>query len=231
MNSSQSTIEWELREQLTRSKKKLKLSVVCMSQQRGLPWQYRFHQKQFRPKSNTYWCKYHQRIDPRVLPRNLTQTLRPPTLRPGPLDSVMKVSAPLTTSFKTTFLILWHRYGLDTDNSLQSNKSFRRNSEASKISYPQSGDVYYKEKDGVSRPRTAHSPHAEETGQPHPPHFVDDEDFEPSGSMTAKTPFELAVEKNARTGNAYEMVGSSEQFHLSQLPSGANGQVNSAFKN
>lgn len=78
----------------------------------------------------------------------------------------------------------------------------------------------------MSRPGTAQSPQDQETGRPNPSHFVDDEDFEPSGSMIAKTPFELAVEKNA-----YEMVESSKQFHLSELPSGASGEVNSAFKN
>lgn len=83
----------------------------------------------------------------------------------------------------------------------------------------------------MSRPGTAQGPQDQETGRPHPPHFVDDEDFEPSGSMRAKTPFELAVEKNARNGNAYEMVESSKQFHLSELPSGASGEVSSAFKN
>ena len=83
----------------------------------------------------------------------------------------------------------------------------------------------------MSRTDTARSSHDPETEQqPHPLHFVDDEDFEPSGNMRAKTAFELAVEKNARNGNAYDMVESSKQFQLSELPSGANGEVNPAFK-
>ena len=112
------------------------------------------------------------------------------------------------TSFKAIFLIFWHRYGLD--DSQQPNK----------VSHPHSGDVYYREKNGVSRPETSQSPNDLETGRPHPPHFVDDEDLGPSGSMRAKNPLELAVEKNARNGNAYELV---------ELPLGAKGEVNSAF--
>ena len=83
----------------------------------------------------------------------------------------------------------------------------------------------------MSRTDTARSSHDPETEQqPQPPHFVDDEDFEPSDEIRAKTAFELAVEKNARNGNAYEMVESSKQFQLSELPSGPNGEVNLAFK-
>ena len=130
---------------------------------------------------------------------------------------------------KTIFVILSHRHGLDTDDSLHPSKPHRRYSEASKISYPQSGDVYYRDKNGGSRPDTAHSSQDLETEPHHPAHFVDDEDFEPSGNMRAKTAFELAVEKNARNGNAYEMDGNSNQFQLSELPSGANGQANPAF--
>lgn len=130
------------------------------------------------------------------------------------------------TLFKAIFLILWHSYGLD--DSQQPNKHYRRSSEASGISHPQSGDVYYRDKNGVSRPETAQSPNDLETGRSHPPHFVDDED---GGTMRAKNPLELAVEKNARNGNAYEMVESREQFRLFELPSGAKGEVNSTFKN
>lgn len=97
------------------------------------------------------------------------------------------------------------------------------------MSYPQSGDVHYREKNGLSKPETAQSLNDPESGPPRPPHFADDEDFQPSGSMRAKTPFELAVEKNARKNNEYEMTESSKQFHLSELPSGASGEVNSAF--
>ncbi|KAL9967947.1 hypothetical protein ACROYT_G026261 [Oculina patagonica] len=119
------------------------------------------------------------------------------------------------------------RYGLETDDSLQQNQPYRRNSEASKVSY-RSGDVYYKDKDGIRRPGTAHSSHAQESGRPHPPHFVGDDDYEPNGRMRAKTPFELVVEKNSRNGNVYE---DQEQFNMSELPSsGANGTVNTAFK-
>lgn len=128
------------------------------------------------------------------------------------------------------FLIHFHRYGLDTDDSLP-NQPHRRSSEASKISY-RNGDVYYKDKDGKLRPGTAHSSTSQENGRPHPPHFVaDDEedDFEPSGRMRAKTPFELAVEKNSRNGNLYEQ---RDEFKLSELPSaGTNGAVQSSVKN
>lgn len=81
----------------------------------------------------------------------------------------------------------------------------------------------------MSGPDTAQGSLDMETEQPL--HFVDDEfeDFEPSGNMRAKTAFELAVEKNARNGNAYEMVESSKQFQVSELPSGAGGEVNPAF--
>ena len=79
------------------------------------------------------------------------------------------------------------------------------------------------------RPGTAHSSHAQGTGRPHPPHFVADDEFEPSGRVRAKTPFELAVEKNSRNSNVYE---SQEEFNLSELhSSGANGTVNAAFQN
>ncbi|KAJ7325373.1 hypothetical protein OS493_029924 [Desmophyllum pertusum] len=107
-------------------------------------------------------------------------------------------------------------YGLDTDESPKQPQ--RRNSAASsKVSY-RSGDVYYKDRDGKLRPGTANSSHA-----PHPPHFVSDDNFEPSRSMRAKTPFELAVEKNSKTGNVYEHT---EEFDLSTLPSnGANGAL------
>lgn len=88
--------------------------------------------------------------------------------------------------------------------------------------------MYYKDKDGTLRPGTAHSSHAQETGRPHPPHFVADDDFGPNGRTRAKTPFELAVEKNSRNGNVYE---GQEEFNLSELPpTGANGTVNTAFK-
>ena len=160
----------------------------------------------------------------------MTQTLRPPSLLPGPLICFGDEEF---LAFNAIFLILRHRYGLDTDDSQQPNKAYRRSSEASKISYPQSGDVYYREKNGVSRQAAAprESPNDLETGRPHPPHLVDDGDFEPSGSMRAKTSLELAVEKNAQNNNEYELIETSEQFHLFELPSGANGEVNSAFEN
>ena len=129
-------------------------------------------------------------------------------------------------------LIVCFRYGLEADASL-SNKYNRRNSGASKISY-RTGDVYYKDKDGKMRPGTAHSSSSQENGRSHPPHFVDDEEddnekFEPSGTMRAKTPFELAVEKNSRNGNVYEQ---RTEFQLSELPSnGANGGVPSSVEN
>ena len=47
--------------------------------------------------------------------------------------------------------------------------------------------------------------------------------------MRAKTPFELAVEKNSRNGNLYEQ---RDEFKLSELPSaGTNGAVQSSVKN
>ena len=78
------------------------------------------------------------------------------------------------------------------------------------------------------RPGTAQDPHALDTGRPHSPHFVADNDSQPDDSMRAKTPFELAVEKNARNGNVYE---DQEQLNMSELPSsGPNGTVNTAYQ-
>lgn len=121
------------------------------------------------------------------------------------------------------------RYGLETDDSL-SNKPYRRNS---KITY-RNGDVYYKDKEGKLRQGTAQSSTSQENGRSYPPHYVGDEEddnknFEPSGRMRAKTPFEAAVEKNSRNGNIYEQ---KNELQLSELPSnGANGGAPSSVEN
>lgn len=88
------------------------------------------------------------------------------------------------------------------------NLAHRKNSEANKISY-RNGDVYYKDKDGNLRPGTAHRSGNGIEQTPHTPHFHEEDDLQSANGMRAKTPFELAVERNKRISGEYSSVGRS----------------------
>ena len=111
------------------------------------------------------------------------------------------------------------------DDSSQQNQPHRRYSEASKISY-RSGDVYYKDREGKLRSGDLATTNDLGKG-PHAPHFVAEDEFQPSNGVRAKTPFELAVERNKRSDEFYpsNSVRSKSQFELAVERNARNGNV------
>ena len=79
------------------------------------------------------------------------------------------------------------------------------------------------------RPGTAHRPNSLATGNgieqgPHTPHFVEEDEFQPSNSITAKTPFELAVERNKRISGEFPS-GNKSPFEVAVERNARNGNV------
>ena len=114
------------------------------------------------------------------------------------------------------------------DEISNKHQPYRRNSEANKISY-RTGDVYYKDREGKMRPGTAHRPNSLSAGngieqRPHTPHFVEEDEFQPSNGIRAKTPFELAVERNKRISGEFPSVSKSP-FEVAVERNARNGNV------
>ena len=119
-----------------------------------------------------------------------------------------------------TFTLFSQRYGLDMDDS--SNK--HQPNKQSKVSY-RTGDVYYKDREGKMRPGTAHRPNSNGIEQrPHTPNFVEEDEFQPSNSIRAKTPFELAVERNKRISGEFPSASTSP-FEVAVEGNVRNGNV------
>ena len=123
-----------------------------------------------------------------------------------------------------TFTLFSQRYGLEMNDSSNKHQPDKRNSEASKVSYC-TGDVYYKDREGKLRPGTAHRPNSNGIEQrPHTPHFVEEDEFQPSNSIRAKTPFELAVERNKRISGEFPSPSTSP-FEVEVERNARNGNV------
>ena len=95
---------------------------------------------------------------------------------------------------------VYSRYGVEYGAETYKLEPSTRARDSSKVSY-RSGDVYYKDKEGNSRPGTVQRPKAEPGSDngPHTPDFVEDYGAQASDGIGDKTPLELAMERNKRT--------------------------------